>query len=79
MYEQHTQVNTHNLERVRRIKGRLVRLTTRVETVCMLVDTETHTYIPPYACTNKYMCICTHAPPRTSCTPPHTHTVEGGA
>jgi magnesium transporter len=29
----HSQINTSNLERVRRIKNRMVRLTTRVETL----------------------------------------------
>jgi len=32
------QVTTHNLERVRRVKGRMVRLTTRVETIRELLE-----------------------------------------
>ena len=32
------QVTTHNLERVRRVKSRMVRLTTRVETVRELLE-----------------------------------------
>ena len=34
----HEQVSTHNLERVRRIKNRMVRLNTRVETIHELLE-----------------------------------------